>query len=60
MKRFTRIPLELDEANAFVEAHHRHHGPVRGFKFALGAVEAGKILGWRSSDARPRAKCRTA
>jgi hypothetical protein len=24
------IPVTLREANAFVERHHRHHGPVRG------------------------------
>ncbi len=23
-------PITLREANAFVEAHHRHHGPARG------------------------------
>jgi hypothetical protein len=31
-------PLELEEANAFVVLHHRHHGPVKGHKFSLGAV----------------------
>lgn len=24
------VPITLREANAFVEAHHRHHGPSRG------------------------------
>lgn len=41
----TLIPLDLTEANAFVAAHHRHHRPVVGHKFSLGAVEAEKIVG---------------
>lgn len=36
------IPLGLDEANALVIALHRHHGPVRGHKFSLGAVYPGR------------------
>lgn len=39
------VPLELEEANAFVERHHRHHGPVRGHKFSIGAALDGKIVG---------------
>lgn len=38
-------PLELAEANAFVAEHHRHHKPVVGHKFSLGAVVANKIVG---------------
>ncbi len=30
------VPLSLDEANAFVAEHHRHHGPVVGHKFSIG------------------------
>lgn len=37
---FTLVPLPLDEANAFVAEHHRHHPPVVGCKFALGAATA--------------------
>jgi hypothetical protein len=33
--RFRLRPLSLREANAFVEAHHRHHRPVPGAKFSL-------------------------
>ena len=29
-------PMTLREANAFVEQHHRHHGPVVGHKFSIG------------------------
>lgn len=39
------IPLPLDEANAFVEKVHRHHGPVVGHKFSLGAVKDGEVVG---------------
>lgn len=39
------IPLTLAEANAFVAEHHRHHRPVVGHKFSLGAVKDGKVVG---------------
>jgi hypothetical protein len=39
------IPLSLAEANAFVKQVHRHHGPVVGHKFSLGAVKDDKIVG---------------
>ena len=46
MSRFVTIPLELEEANDFVARHHRHHGVVRGFKFAIGCVDkTGAIVG---------------
>lgn len=38
-------PLELAEANAFVKKVHRHHGPVVGHKFSLGAVRNGTVVG---------------
>jgi hypothetical protein len=38
-------PMALDEANAFVRRVHRHHGPVVGHKFSIGAVLDGKIVG---------------
>lgn len=28
-------PINLDEANAFVSVHHRHHKPVPGAKFCI-------------------------
>lgn len=34
--RFDIVPLPLDEANAFVSQHHRHHGRVVGHKFSIG------------------------
>jgi hypothetical protein len=39
------IPIELGEANEFVRQVHRHHGPVVGHKFSLGAVKDEKIVG---------------
>lgn len=38
-------PLELAEANAFVTAHHRHHKPIVGHKFSLGATANSTVVG---------------
>jgi hypothetical protein len=45
MARLALVPLDLDEANAFVAEHHRHHRPVVGHKFSLGAALAERIVG---------------
>ena len=37
--------MELADANAFVAQHHRHHKPVVGHKFSLGAVLEGDLVG---------------
>lgn len=37
--------LQLSEANAFVAEHHRHHKPVIGHLFSIGAAKDGKIVG---------------
>jgi hypothetical protein len=39
------VPLTLREASAFILAHHRHHKPPRGMKFAVGVVRAGELVG---------------
>ena len=39
------VPITLAEANVFVTQHHRHHRPVIGHKFSLGAVFADQIVG---------------
>lgn len=36
--RFWLCPLDLGEANALCQDMHRHHAPVVGHKFSLGAV----------------------
>jgi hypothetical protein len=41
-KRLTIQPCDLAEANAFVVAHHRHHGPVVGHKFSIAAAVDGE------------------
>lgn len=39
------VHLELAEANALVARLHRHHKPVRGYRFAIGAEHAGRLVG---------------
>lgn len=56
-KRFTIERIELGEANAFVAEHHRHHKPVIGHLFSLGAALGDKIVGV-SIVGRPVARMR--
>lgn len=37
--------VTLKDANGFVEKHHRHHKPVVGHKFSLGAVKNEVLVG---------------
>jgi hypothetical protein len=39
------VAVSINEANAFVRQHHRHHKPVPGHKFSIGAVKNGEIVG---------------
>ena len=41
----TVTPINLDEANAFVAMHHRHHKPVPGAKFCIAVSEEGVVRG---------------
>ena len=43
--KLVRVPITLAEANAFVALHHRHHRPVQGHKFSIGAVFGEDIVG---------------
>jgi len=45
MSKMTVERIGLDEANAFVSEHHRHHKPVVGHLFSIGAALEGKIVG---------------
>jgi hypothetical protein len=45
MTKFSVERLELAEANAFVRLHHRHHKPVVGHVFSIGAALDGHIVG---------------
>lgn len=39
------VPTTLREANAFVNAHHRHHKPTTGHKFSIGCKVEGRLVG---------------
>jgi hypothetical protein len=43
--RLQLVPVKLAEANDFVARHHRHHKPVVGHKFSLGARLQGELVG---------------
>lgn len=44
--RLTIVPVSFRQAAAFVLAHHRHHKPARGGKFAIGVCdEDGELRG---------------
>lgn len=43
--RLSLTTVSLDEANRFVANLHRHHKPVVGHKFSLGASLADKLVG---------------
>jgi len=45
VSRLRIVRIGLDEANAFVAAHHRHHKPVVGHLFSIGAAINGEIVG---------------
>lgn len=40
----TVVPIELREANEFIAAVHRHHAPVVGHRFSIGAVDESGLL----------------
>lgn len=43
--KLERCPIALDEANAFVRLHHRHHTAIQGHKFSLGAMLGDELVG---------------
>jgi hypothetical protein len=43
--RLQHVRIDLAEANAFVAEHHRHHKPVVGHLFSLGAALDDRIVG---------------
>lgn len=45
MNKLALWPVRLDEANAFVARHHRHHKPVVGHKFSIGAALGDILVG---------------
>ncbi len=36
--KLATVPISLEEANTFVAQHHRHHKPMPGHKFSIGAA----------------------
>ena len=44
-KRLTVERVTLEEANAFIVQHHRHHGEVVGHLFSIGCGKTGEIIG---------------
>jgi hypothetical protein len=45
MARLVAIPMDLEGANEFVARHHRHHQPVVGHKFSIGAALGETLVG---------------
>jgi hypothetical protein len=43
--RLHHVRIELADANAFVAEHHRHHKPVVGHRFSIGAVLGDQLVG---------------
>ena len=43
--RLSVVPMTLREANAYVDAHHRHHKAPQGGLFAIGASDGEAIVG---------------
>ena len=41
----TLTPVALATANAFVNAHHRHHKATAGHKFTIGCAKDGELVG---------------
>lgn len=39
------VPIPLDEANAYVERHHRHSNPTVGHKFSIAAAIGDEVVG---------------
>lgn len=44
-KQFSVVPMDLASANDWVSMFHRHHNPVVGHKFSLGAMKDNDIVG---------------
>lgn len=54
--RLEIIPCDLDEANAFVRQHHRHHEPVPGHKFSQAVVDESRTIRGVAITGRPIAR----
>ena len=43
--KLVTVPIDFDEAVAFVRQYHRHHLPPQGHKFSIGLSDGEKIVG---------------
>jgi len=50
------VPVTFRQAREFVAAHHRHHGPPQGMKFAIGVATADSVLAGVVIAGRPVAR----
>ena len=50
------VPVTLREANAYVEALHRHHRPVQGAKFAIACADSDNEIRGVAIVGRPVAR----
>jgi hypothetical protein len=53
--RMIIAPITLREANAFIDQHHRHNAPVRGWRFGVSVRMAGALLASRLPGGPSRA-----
>lgn len=49
------VPMTRDECNAYIQAHHRHHKKVAGYRYGVGCELDGKLVGI-AVIGRPRAR----
>ena len=56
--KLTVVPLTLRQANAYITAHHRHHGETRGCKFSIGVTDEDGTLRGVAVVGRPVARLR--
>lgn len=54
--RLRIVPVELREANDYIARHHRHHHPVVGHRFSVGAVDDSGTLRGVAVVGRPVAR----
>lgn len=47
------VPITLDEAQAFVEVHHRHHKPAVGHKFSIACADSDGMIRGVAMIGRP-------
>lgn len=59
-ERLMTVPLTLAEANAFVRAHHRHHGPIQNpqHKFSIGVADEGGTIRGVAIICKPASRAR--